>query len=381
MIYEYLSEGYFNTEPKRDSVSAEDTKKRVMHVQQSSAVSDFKSLITGGYPDLYIGIKDPVWSNEIIEVDGKFRTISVLDNYGEVQSADEIPDTLGYIFFRIVKSIIESAGENKGKDSLDVFMIDRSAVKPGNDFKKYTDNISQDLPNIIFKVDPSSLKGKLKTARFGDLLYVNNAVDHSIGDVSCSPFQADNVPFTSVSEIGQSRGISVEFLYTPVYMIYKSNRSIGSRYINWIECLAGAVHDVTEGSDEEYSDEFTDICRKAVHTEFEAAKSESRKPSFINTVILIADKFFKKSVRQTVKDLHDDLKVISDCLSDNQPMYEIEYGCRIPVKLTAKFRMFEPDFEAESQKILRNILGTGMFSESVNDFIGETGIAVFPSVQ
>lgn len=381
MINDILTEGYFNPKTKRDSVSTEDTKKRVMRVQQGSAVSDFKSLITGGYPDPCIGIKYSNCNNEIIEVDGKFKTISIVDNYGEYRSVDGIPDTLGYIFFRIAECIIVIAGgDKKGNDSVDVFKIDSSTRELGNNnFKKYMDVISQDFPNIIFKVDPSSLKGKLKTARFHQLLYAEIYSQDRIYytcRILCDPLDSDNTPLTSVSKIDQNGGISVEFLYTPMITSRKNMKPI-----NWITVLASAIRKEFELSDEEYSDEFTDMCRKVVHTEFETAKSESRKPSFANTVILVADKFFKKSVRQTVRDLRDDLKVISDCLSNSQPMYEIEYGCQIPVKLTAKFRMFSPWFEAESQKTLRNILGTGVFSESVNDFIDETGIAVFPSTR
>lgn len=394
MKYNYIKEEYFKPLSKSSSVSVKDTKEQMECRRMNSinsAISEFKNLVGGtGSEEMFnICIAADDWkksqtnrTDSYIEVCGKYKIGTIVDG-GEAVGIDELDNPVVYIFYTAVDDCISGR-------PLQIFKY-----KDEDDYY-----VSIEPKNTIFRLEPTLLKSKLKFGsnnEFRDFIIPlstpeikwSNSKKYR-AEVTCNVLgQASEYgEWLSTSSIDPN-GISVEFVYTPII-------AVGIQYISisWIDALISAmaeeidtdkiipesvcsVNYIWTGLD----NSLKDIFRNVMHTEFETAKSESRKPSLRNIIITAADTVFGKSVKQVAAALRDDLKIISDALSNNQPMYEMTYGCQIPVTLTAKFRLSGGRHEDDCKKKLNLILNqwfSGVFAESVNDFLDENENTILP---
>lgn len=340
MIYSYLKEGYFDSyEKKSSNISVKTTQKRVENMSTAAVMKDFKNIIESH--DVPFVFKTGT---------GNFMKVP----YNDVKSSRfDYLSYLLYIFFTNIKMY------SNVNTWLGIFN-DGSEFFSGDGGE---DSMTEE--NALFLIEHGSYK---------DILSNSLAFPHN------KSRDAVLAMYGGKSAVDQS-GIHTKFKYSmPANFSHKTYiRSFIRALLNILPDAVNkdALHqDLNLSYTHAVLDELDLylMFRQAVTEEIERAKSKSEKPSICKIFWDVIFEFDDTDIRN----LDRDFRLLSGCLSENQPLYQNTFGISIPVNLSAEICFYPDDIHHIRDRIcdkISELILPGVFKEP--DLLGN---GVFPYV-
>lgn len=339
MIYNYLKEGYFDSYEKKSSdISVKTTQKRMENMSTAAVTGDFKNIIESH--DIPFVIKCGT---------GNFTKVP----YNDKSSRFDYLSYLFYIFFTSIKMY----------SNVNTWL---GIYNDGSEFfdgEGGEDSMTEE--NALFLIEHSSYKDILSSSlTFPRIESGNDAL----------------AIYGGKSAVDQS-GVHIKFKYS------MSGDFSHKTYIrSFIRALLNIIPDAVnkDALHQDLNLSYTHAVpderdlyltfHRAVTEEVERAKSKSEKPSIYKIFWDVIFKFDDTVIRN----LDRDYRLLSRCLSENQPLYQNAFGISIPVNLSAEICFFPDDIHHIREHIcdkVSELVLPGVFKEP--DLLG-TG--VFPYV-
>lgn len=350
MICDFLKDGYFSQRTP-DSVSVEDTKKKMKAAGMSKALSMFGSYVANPNSKIYVTTydKNDNLINNLQYIFGMFRN---------VQQGDYSMETYIAALFTSIMQFMRFVGKRGYNGRSDLQKTLMFMTNP---------DLHTDPATALFVIDKDDFNPRCDTnpTRMGFTSFKYTGTEPEEFAKWWNDGTIDL--WESHCNRGSNGEYNIRFIYTPSYYTPVSY-SVGSLFYLDVflavmkklypgsvrsRKFAGLTYSPDAGID--YDDYDTrqvfilfELFEHSIKNEFERAKKYGTKPSifriFHNALTLHAN------FDDFMKDLDYDLKLLSDIFS-YQPIFDSEFGVNIKFNLSAELQLF-PSVELDSSGII-----------------------------